>query len=358
MSRSDTELLTEHFGYPPIALLDVIINSINQLADRALASIEQGLLNAPPAALGFRPPKYGSEKYNAAEAHRNEVESGVHQLETLLFAVIDKNFDKFEIYVLRYILTVKEEEGEWVRLRHYEGLDFSKANTGEGAIAGQNGEGINKLRRRLQASQKLNGMLEAEKARNEALLREMRRLVGYPSPSQQIKEEEQTLDETAPSATEGKDKKPPFQFLRERGDLTVGDAETPLTTTTAFTLSQLQSLQKLSGSLRKVMPDLASSSRGGDSSEDEEEEEGGKKSWRRERLEYVETATRKHLENVRGLELGKNGEVRDGEWDGEGRSLGKGEVEGLERVVGMLGVRGAEGDENEKDQDQEMVDGC
>ena len=68
-----------------------------------------------------------------------------------------------------------------------------------------------------------------------------------------------------------------------------------------------------------------------------QDESDTRKSWRRERLEYVETATRKHLENVRGLELGKDGEVLDGEWDGGGRSLAKGEVESLERAVSLLG---------------------
>ena len=61
------------------------------------------------------------------------------------------------------------------------------------------------------------------------------------------------------------------------------------------------------------------------------------KSWRRKRLEFVESETRKHLEQVRGLELGEMGEVRDGEWQGEGRRLAKGEVEDLEMVVGMVG---------------------
>jgi len=46
------------------------------------------------------------------------------------------------------------------------------------------------------------------------------------------------------------------------------------------------------------------------------------------------------LENVRGLELGEMGEVRDGEWQGEGRKLGKGEVDDLERVVGLVGDNG------------------
>jgi kinetochore protein Mis12/MTW1 len=131
--------------------------------------------------------------------------------------------------------------------------------------------------------------------------------------------------------------KPPFRFLQEKGHLAEGDAETPLTTTTAFTLSQLQSLRELSAVLRAAMPRLAAA---GEEEVDEEREGDGKdekKSWRRERLEYVETATRKHLENVRGLELGKNGEVRDGEWDGGGRNLAKGEVESLERVMSILG---------------------
>jgi kinetochore protein Mis12/MTW1 len=130
---------------------------------------------------------------------------------------------------------------------------------------------VNRLRRRLQASQRLNCMLVAERARNAALLGEMRRLVGV-LPGQGIK--------TEPAAAPG-------------------------------------------------------------------EEEDGKKSWRRERLEYVETATRKHLENVRGVELGENGEVRDGEWEGGGPSLEKGEVESLERVIGMLG-----GSRQEQEQDR------
>ena len=43
----------------------------------------------------------------------------MHRLETLLESTVDKTFDKFEIYVLRNILTVDEEVGGWVRLGHY-----------------------------------------------------------------------------------------------------------------------------------------------------------------------------------------------------------------------------------------------
>lgn len=250
---------------------------------------------------------------------------------------------------MRNILCLKGGEMEWIRLGHYEGLDFSAAPSasssagpgagegregeGEGEGAGAGVEGVNKLRRRLQASQRLGCMLVAERARNAALLGEMRRLVGR-VPGVGVKSEA-----GEGGAEEGQTQEPPpFRFLHDKGDLTEGDAETPLTTTAAFSLSQLQALRELSKTLRRGMADLAAAG------EEAEEEEGGKKTWRRERLEYVETATRKHLENVRGLELGKNGEVRDGEWDGGGRSLAKGEVESLERVVTILGGSGNEPD--------------
>jgi len=293
-------------------------------------SIEQGLLNAPPASLGFRPPTHSSSTTgkgkakssddahlpNAEEAHQHEIEAGTHQLETLLFASIDKNFDVFEIYVMRNILCIRPEDRDWIRLSHYQGLDFSPTpNKPDRPTV----ETVNRLRRRLQASQKLNCMLHAEKARNDALLRGLRRLVAPPSTNiSEIKSEE---GDEAPGV-------PPFSFLNEKGDLAEGGADTPVTTTTAFTLSQLQALRALSTSLRSIMPDL-----GGEDGGLSEADQDRKRSWRRERLEYVESATRKHLENVRGLDLGKNGEVHDGEWDGGGRSLGQEEVEGLEKVV-------------------------
>lgn len=52
-----------------------------------------------------------------------EIENGLHQLETLLESTVDKAYDKFEIYVLRNILTVPEDLISWVRLRHYEVRD-------------------------------------------------------------------------------------------------------------------------------------------------------------------------------------------------------------------------------------------
>lgn len=284
----------------------------------------------------------GEGEEDLARRHREEIESGTHQLETLLWASIDKNFDRFEIYVMRNILCLRQGEMEWMRLGHYEGLDFERSGAVLSELGAEDGvdepqgivQGINQLRRKLQASQRLQCMLVAEQARNAALLAEMRRLVGGVA-GRGVKSETGVGGQPRQPGAEEEEQipPPPLRFLHDQGDLTAGDAETPLTTTAAFALSQLQALRELSTELRGVMPALAKP----DGGEEEGEEDEKKKSWRRERLEYVETATRKHLENVRGLELGENGEVRDGEWDGGGRSLAKGEVESLERVVQMLG---------------------
>ena len=56
----------------------------------------------------------------AAAAAAVEIENGVHQLETLLQATVDRNFDKLEIYVLRNVLSVPSDLVAWVRLKHYE----------------------------------------------------------------------------------------------------------------------------------------------------------------------------------------------------------------------------------------------
>ena len=59
----------------------------------------------------------------AAEA-KVEIENGVHQLETLFEATVDKDFDKLEIYVLRNILAIPDEVVNWIKLGHYEVLQL------------------------------------------------------------------------------------------------------------------------------------------------------------------------------------------------------------------------------------------
>ncbi|KAI5863084.1 Mis12 protein-domain-containing protein [Durotheca rogersii] len=366
-ANSDTELLTEHFGYPPVSLIDDIINSINILAERALNSVEQGLLNAPPASLGFKQSSSSSSRARdaqeqqqqlpPAEAAKMEIESGTHQLETLLCASIDRNFDKFEIYVLRNILCVRPADvRQWMRLSHYEGLDFSSPDSPSNASL-PNLDTINHLRRKLRESMRLNALLTAERARNEKLLDELRAVVGLPAEPSRVKSEKTSPGAQAgPAAAAAPAPSPttttssPFAFLHHKGDLADSGSDSPLSTTTAFALSQVQALRALSVSLRNLGPDLLPSSPTAAADDDDDEEDNprppaegkaaaaAKKSWRRERLEYVEGAARRYLERVEGLELGRQGELRDGgEWVGAGAGPPRGEAEGLEGVVAILG---------------------
>ncbi|KAL9063977.1 MAG: hypothetical protein Q9157_008007 [Trypethelium eluteriae] len=123
-----TSLLTEHFRYTPITLLDDIINTVNELIYRAVNAVEEGLLSAPPAVLGFqqkardenRIPEADSDGTELYPESKTEIEEGAHQLETLLEATVDRNFDKLEIWALRNVLTVPDELAPWVRLEHYQ----------------------------------------------------------------------------------------------------------------------------------------------------------------------------------------------------------------------------------------------
>src|SRR4051812_27314906 len=96
----ETALLTEHLRYTPLTLVDDIINTVNELSSRAVDAAEEGLLAADPAQLGFPAVSRGGAGDGETRDARVEIEEGVHQLETLLEANIDRNFDKFEIMVL------------------------------------------------------------------------------------------------------------------------------------------------------------------------------------------------------------------------------------------------------------------
>lgn len=222
----------------------------------------------------------------------------------------------------------------YLRLSHYQGLDFSNPAGAEDANGDTHGdrptlEFIGHLRKRLRESMRLNALLSAEQERNARLLTDMRALLGMPGANEVKRESGVNIEDAQEPG--------PLAFLhRQVGALRDAGPDTPLSTTTAFTLSQLQALRALSTSLRTMTPDLAPL----DGTGEIDDGDGARKSWRRERVEYVESATRRHLETVHGLELGKDGEVWDGEWQSEGRKLDKGEVEGLEDLVAVLGGEG------------------
>ncbi|KAM3460644.1 hypothetical protein NHJ6243_005700 [Beauveria neobassiana] len=360
--NAEYELLTEHFSYPPVSLLDDIINAVNVLADRALGAVETALTKLPAQSLGFGG---GPSKKRGApgaapdtatpdpdEAAKREIEHGTHQLETLLNASIDKNFDIFELYVMRNILTVKPDDQPYMQLAHYQGLDFDAPPAAAGADAQQQQQqqqqptldSVTQLRRRLHASQKLQVALETERVRNDALLRTLRAAVGVskPAASASVKKEDGEAaggdDAEKQQQQQQQQQTDTLGFLHNRGTLEEGGTERPITTTTEFILAQLQTLRSLSTSLRSLIPDIDDD---GDDNKDNGDADDAKdgKSWRRERAEYIETASRRYLETVAGVELGPAGEVRDGEWQGPGRGLARDEVEGLEAVAAALGAQ-------------------
>ena len=171
-NRQADALLTEHFRYTPLvcpspffphpppsprkaaapltprqsqSLIDEIINAVNTIIYRALEAIENGLFSIPPPTLGFGPhlssssPELairdadGNDRNEEFPEAKEEIEEGVHRLETLLEATVDRTFDKFEIYTLRNILTVPDELAGWMRLGHYEvGFSFGVGGWGVG----------------------------------------------------------------------------------------------------------------------------------------------------------------------------------------------------------------------------------
>ncbi|TGO16546.1 hypothetical protein BTUL_0027g00260 [Botrytis tulipae] len=344
MSAADTALLTEHLTYRPIAVIDDIINSINLLAFRAIDALEKGLFAAPPSSIGFTPTSTLSAEEVATQC-QHEIENGVYKLETLLNAKIDKNFDKMEIYLLRNVFAVPPDVRDWIRLSHYEGLDFRRVDeNGAGADGVPTSETVTLQRKRLRETMKLNAVLRAEKERNE---RTIAALKGIISPSQSsAKKTVKAENGTEMEVDVEDDERPSLAFLQKKGNLTK-DGKHPIATTTEFALAQLPALKQL---LDNLGPRLKELSEGDGMAGMVGEQE---KSWRRERLEFIEKETRRHLENVRGLELGSQGEVRDGEWQGEGRKLGNGEVEDLEKVVGMFESHAAPPENGEEEGDGE-----
>jgi kinetochore protein Mis12/MTW1 len=227
------------------------------------------------------------------------------------------------------ILKIIPDLHPFVRLAHYQALDFQAPAQQDAPTHSS----VTALRRRLHASQRLNVALEAERTQNDALLAKLRAALGVPAPpAAGVKAE----DEPVPPNNA-------FGFLRDRTGLEHVGSDTPIATTAEFTLSQLQALRALSTSLRTLLPDLAPSEPGAEPDNDTRP-----RTWRRERVEYVEGASRKYLESTRGLELGAQGEVRDGEWQGQGRKVTRNEVEALEEVAAMLG--------NGKDKDKGQTD--
>ncbi|KAM5435410.1 hypothetical protein McanMca71_005316 [Microsporum canis] len=303
MNDASTSLLTEHFSYTPLSLIDDVINSVNNLIYQAISSLEDGLQSTPPERLGFRhgpgtiPDTDDDGNIQYPEA-RLEIENGLHQLETLLEATVDKAFDKFEIYVLRNVLTVPEDLTGWIRLSHHEGLSLEPSR--EDAPTE---ESLTLQRQKLRETKKLNRLLTQECARNDAVLSQLRSMVATTKHNSHGTSSG-SMNAGVPSTSEAEVQFPNLSFLLSdprakklrMGDGGAGPSHTPLTTTTNFILSQLPALRAVLVQLRPKVQTLPKSV----NEMDLDQKKG-------ERREYINSRAKLHLERTGGSSEGEQG---------------------------------------------------
>ncbi|KAF2845959.1 hypothetical protein T440DRAFT_502126 [Plenodomus tracheiphilus IPT5] len=378
--QQENMLLTEHFTWPPISLIDDIINAVNEVLYRCTDSFETGLSSADPILLGFadryaaeyRVPSKDPDGQNVYPEAKLEIEEGVLKLETLMENAVDKNFDKLEIWTLRNVLCLprgEEELGRWVRLGGYENLETPPKDPS------LTPEALYTLRRKLIETQKLNAALVAEKTRNEAQITRLRALL---QPSVPKRESRTSTSPSNNNTTNAAAAAAPFAFLTHTpAAQTLGipslprnttgastatatttsttttttaqtqapETRTPITTHTTFTTSQLPYLRTLLASLRPHLATTAlPSDTNGAGGSNNKPTEKQREELTRERKVYVESQSKRILEK-RGVD------TRDGvEGIWEGRRVGAEEVRGLEGLVGGM----TRGKQSEADGDVDM----
>jgi kinetochore protein Mis12/MTW1 len=265
------------------------------------------LNNAPPESLGFK--SADGQREAVLEAKQKEVDQGIVQLESLLNATVDKDFDKFEIYTLRNILAVGHEEEQlagWVQLDHYKNLDLSKAQTAPTP------EQVQMQRRKLHETTKLNTMLKAEEARNAAVLEQLRALTG-----------------NGANVDKGD---APFGFLTPPPSAEKDAQDQQSQEKIQHVVSQLPAIKQHIAQLKNSLQSLPNAR---NRREDEDSAEA-------KRRDYLFAKSRRALER-RGVEL--EGTTSLG--GSSGRKVATEEVEGMEAVVQALG--GAEGIRRDRD---------
>jgi len=220
---------------------------------------------------------------------------------------VDKDFDKFELYALRNILAVGHDEREagdlapWVRLAHYRDLPL------DGDVGGvPQPEEVQLQRRKLQETVKLNAMLKAEEARNEAVLGRLRGVM--------------------------REDGAPFAFLTASNHLSTQSDSQPLTQKVQYALSQLPALRQLLSQLRSSLPHIPNATRQARGDQDGAEAK---------RREYLDSQSRRAVRR-RDVEVPDEG-PRKTQASLGGRRIGRDEVEGMEAVVRALRGGGANG---------------
>ncbi|KAK6002031.1 hypothetical protein QM012_002521 [Aureobasidium pullulans] len=331
-----TALLTEHFRYTPLTLLDDIINTVNELVYQAVGEIETALLNVPKEQLGFSARAPGQENGQdtnndedaTEQAARTEIEAGIVKLESLLNSTIDKNFDKLEIYTLRNLLTVsnaKEDEGleNWIVLDHYKNLQ-PPSTDGNAPTP----ESVHRLRRKVQETEKLQSALKAEAAQNEALLAQLRPLTSAPPAAQPSFNPDQDATQQAQTAS--------FSFLTNNPSakaLGVGSEKhaNSLAQNTSFVYSQIPALREIVSTLRSHLATLPAKNMAATVDQSTET-----------RHAYIESQTRRALDRA-GVDAAPTPDT-----ESLGRRMGGEETRALENIVAAMTAQNEVSDKMEQ----------
>jgi kinetochore protein Mis12/MTW1 len=117
-----TELMTEHLQYAPLSFIDDVINSANAVLYQSMDAFEAYLRDTLIPALPAQHSKtfaLDASVDSERETLYKELEFGMAQVETLLENAIDRNFDAFELYVLRNVFNVPSGVEGYMRLQHH-----------------------------------------------------------------------------------------------------------------------------------------------------------------------------------------------------------------------------------------------
>ena len=170
------------------------------------------------------------------------------------------------------------------------------------------------LRRKLAETIRLKRNLRAEAAQNEAIIKQLKRLVnGDETEKPQIS----SIDNTA-------NEQPDFSFLTSTTLAksfklsTATSSEQPLTTNTKFVLSQLPALRSLLAELRPKVPNIRNAHPGIESAADERRED---RRW------YIEQRVKLHVDRGGDVGMGEAGVLGGKKTDAE-------EIMALEKVAG------------------------
>ncbi|WFD36871.1 hypothetical protein MCUN1_003762 [Malassezia cuniculi] len=158
---SDTEsarqhlVLTEIFGVNPHVIVDALVVAANEhlyiLGTKLEETIRADVASSP-------------------EADRR-AEQGVHAILTLLENAIDHTLDTFELYCLRSIFVISDEQTKHITMEHHRGLDLrAKEEDTEGTTPPAAAE--DSLRRQIMAARTVQHLLaQAERAAKARLAR-------------------------------------------------------------------------------------------------------------------------------------------------------------------------------------------